>query len=90
MSSDVLETGLKFDVFSVFLWGSQILRPSWLRVNWLIPGRTVNSQIASSTIQDTEYNINHAGIKGYEKTRTQHERNRRHRIEEILAAWWPL
>ena len=47
-----------------------------------VPGRTVNSQIASSTVQDTQYNINHAGIKGYEKTRMQIERNRGHRIQD--------
>ena len=56
----------------------QILRPGQVMVNKLVPGRTVNSQIASSTIQDTQYNINHAGIKGYENTRMQNERNRGH------------
>ena len=50
--------------------------------NTPVPGRTVNSQIASSTVQDIEYNINHAGIKGYENTRMQNERNRGHRIQD--------
>ena len=50
--------------------------------NRLVPGRTVNSQIAGSTMQDTQYNINHAGIKGYENTRMQNERNRGHRIQD--------
>ena len=48
--------------------------------NWVIQGRTVNSQIASSTMQDRQCNIKHAGIKGYEKARVQNERNRGHRI----------
>ena len=53
--------------------------------NWVILGRTVNSQIASSIIQDTEYNVNHAGIKGYEKTWMQNERTEDagYRIEEM-------
>ena len=49
---------------------------------WVIPGRTVNSQIARSTIQDTQCNINHAAIKGYEKARMQNERNRGHWIQD--------
>ena len=59
---------------------AEAIRP--VVVNWFIPGRTVNSQIASSTMQDRQYNINHAGIKGYEKARMQNERNRGHRIQD--------
>ena len=58
----------------------QSIRP--LGGNWVIPGRTVNSQIASSTMQDAQCNINHAGIKGYEKARMQNERNKGHRIQD--------
>ena len=56
----------------------QSIRP--VEGNTLVPRRTVNSQIASSTMQDSQCNINHAGIKGYEKARMQNERNRGHRI----------
>ena len=53
--------------------------------NTLVPRRTVNSQIASSTMQDRQCNINHAGIKGYEKARMQNERTEDigYRMEEI-------
>jgi hypothetical protein len=50
--------------------------------NTLVPGRYVNSQIASSTMQDRQCNIKHAGIKGYEKARMQNERNRGHWIQD--------
>ena len=60
----------------------QILGTHPVEGNMLVLGRTVNSQIASSTIQDTQYNINHAGIKGYEKTRMQNEGNRGRWIQD--------
>ena len=82
MTSDALETGLKFDVFFGVSLGIPNPESELVGGNWAIHGRTVNSQIASSTIQDTEYNINHAGIKGYEKTRMQNERNRGHWIQD--------
>ena len=76
---DALETGLKFDDFSWLPSGSpRSWEPTQWVVNGMVPGRTVNNQIASSTVQETQYNINHAGIKGYENTRMQNERNRGH------------
>ena len=69
MSSDELETGLKFDVFVDVSLGIPNPETELVGGNWAIQVRTVSSQIASSTIQDTEYNVNHAGIKGYEKAR---------------------
>ena len=56
--------------------------------NWAIPWRTVNSQIASSTIQDTEYNINHAGIKDTKnlECRMKETEDIGNRIEEILRS----
>ncbi len=45
-------------------------------------GRIVNSQMGSSTIQDTQYNIKHAGIQGYENTRMENEKNRGNRIQD--------
>jgi len=86
MTFDALETGLKFDEFSWLPWGSPGSKVyAWWVVNWFVPGRTVNSQIASSTMQDRQCNINHAGIKGYEKTWMQNERTEDtgYRIEEI-------
>ena len=71
MIFDALETGLKFDEFSWLLGG-----------NMPVPRRTVNSQIASRTMQDRQCNINHAGIKGYEKARMQNERNRGRWIQD--------
>ena len=63
----------------------QIQSTRLLEGNWAIQGRTVNSQIASSTMQDRQCNINHAGIKGYEKARMQNEKQRTpgYRIEEM-------
>ena len=54
----------------------------------MIQDRTVNSQIASSIIQETQYNIDHAGIKGYEKTgcRMKETEDTGYRIEEILRS----
>ena len=60
----------------------QIQSTRLLEGNWVIQGRTVNSQIASSTVQETQYIINHAGMKGYEKARMQNERNRGHWIQD--------
>ena len=45
-------------------------------------GRIVNSQMGSSTLQDTQYNIKHAGIQGYENTRMENEKNRGNRIQD--------
>ena len=75
--------GLKFDDFSWPPSGIPGLRQyAQLRVTGVVPGRTVNSQIASSTRQDTEYNATHARIKGNEKIRMQNERNRGRRIQD--------
>ena len=77
---------MKLDDFQGYFQGPPGMRQhgQWV-VNWCIPGRTVNSQIASSTMQDRQCNINHAGIKGYEKTWMQNERTEDagYRIEEI-------
>ena len=83
MTFDALETGLKFDEFSWLPWGSpgSKVYACWV-VTMPVPRRTVNSQIASSTMQDRQCNINHAGIKGYEKARMQNERNRGHWIQD--------
>ena len=89
MTFDALETGLKFDEFSWLPWGSPGSKAyARLRVTMPVPRRTVNSQIASSTMQDTQCNIKHAGIKGYEKTWMQNERTKDtgYRMEEILRS----
>ena len=79
MTFDALETGLKFDDFSWLPSGSP---RSWEPTQWVVtepvPGRYSISQNAGSTIQDTQFNIKHAGIKGYKNTRMQNERNRGH------------
>ena len=74
---------MKLDDFQGYFQGPPGMRQhgQW-KVNWFIPRRTVNSQIASSSMQDTQCNIKHAGIKGYEKARMQNERNRGHRIQD--------
>ena len=50
------------------------------------PGPHCSIQNVGSTIQETQYNIKHAGVEGYENTRMQNERNAEdtgYRIEEI-------
>ncbi len=85
MTLDALETGLKFDDFSGLLSGIPDSETEPVGGNLIPPGSTVNSQIGSSTIQDMQYSIKHARIKGYENTRMQNEKaeDTGYRIEEI-------
>ena len=73
MTFDALETGLKFDDFQGYFQG-----PPGMRQH----GQWVVTRLASSTMQDRQCNINHAGIKGYEKARMPNERNRGHWIQD--------
>jgi hypothetical protein len=50
-------------------------------VIWSVQGPHSNSQMGYSTIQDTQYNIKHAGIQGYENTRIQNEKTQDTRIQ---------
>ena len=57
--------------------------------NGTLPGPHFSIQNAGSTIQETQYNTKHAGIKRYENTRMQNERNAEdtgYRIEEMLRS----
>ena len=75
-------------VFDGCLGQPQILRPRRWVVIWFLQGPTVNSQMGSSTIQDTQYNIKQAGLQGYENTRMQNEKaeDTGYRIEEIPSS----
>ncbi len=95
MIFDVLETVLKFNDFSWLPSGSRRLRQHGQGVvtGWF-PGHTPPSRMrAVGTIQETQYNIKHAGIEGDEKNRMQNERNAEDtgcRCARCFAAWWPL
>ena len=81
MTFGALETGFKFDALR---WlsgagGKQLVHP------WSLFQKPNNVQ---ELIQDTNYNIKHAGVKGYEKTSMQNEKTEEHRyrIEEMLRS----
>ena len=72
-------------IFQGYFPGFQILSPSrWVVISGIL-APTVNSQNAGNPIKNTQYNIKHAGIQGYENTRMQNEKQRTlgYRIEEI-------
>ena len=74
---------MKFHDFSWLLSGSPRSRePTQLMVIPFVQGPHSNSQNAGSSIQESQYNIKHAGIKEYENTRMQNERNRGHWIQD--------
>ena len=63
-------------IFHGYLGQPQILPPSrWVVISGIL-APTVNSQNAENPIKNTQYNIKHAGIQGYENTRMQNEKQK--------------
>ena len=79
---------MEIDDFSGLLSGISDPETELVEGNLRDSGRTINSQNARNPIKNTQYNIKHAGIQGYENTRMQNEKQRTlgYRIEEILRS----
>ena len=79
-------------IFVGFPGGPGLRARGWSTVFGCSLGRLAVTKQYGADLQHAEYNLKHAGMKSYEQTSMQNEKNRDQDAAywKSLAAWWPL